>query len=50
MMEQEILKNSNKQNAQILINQINGEIEYVERYLSKLKVKVNELETIIKNL
>ena len=49
-MEQEILKNSNKQNAQILINQINGEIEYVERYLSKLKVKVNELETIIKNL
>lgn len=50
MMEQELLKTSKKQNAQILISQINGEIEYVERYLSKLKVKVNELETIIKDL
>ena len=49
-MEQELLKMSKKQNAQILISQINGEIEYVEMYLSKLKVKLNELESIIKDL
>jgi len=49
-MNQELLKTSNKRNAQILITQINDEIEYVERYLSKLKNEINELESIIKYL
>lgn len=49
-MNQELLKASNKRNAQILITQINDEIEYVERYLSKLKNEINELESIIKDL
>lgn len=47
MMKQNILI---KRNAEVLISQINGEIEYVERYLGKLKVKLNELETIIGGL
>ena len=50
MMEQELLKTSKKQNAKILISQIYGEIEYVETYLSKLKVKLNELESIINDI
>lgn len=49
-MEQDLLKTSKKQNAQILISQINGEIEYAERYLSKLKVKLTELEAIINDI
>ncbi len=49
-MEQNLLKTANKRNAQILITQINDEIEYVERYLSKLKVEINELESIIKDI
>ena len=49
-MDQELLKTGNKRNAQILITQINDEIEYVERYLSKLKIEINELESIIKDL
>lgn len=49
-MEQELLKISKKQNAQILITQIHGEIEYVETYLSKLKVKLNDLESIINDI
>ena len=36
-----------KRNAETLISEIKDEIEYVERYLGKLKVKVNELETMI---
>ena len=32
------------------MSQINGEIEYIEEYLSKLKMKVSELETIINEL
>ncbi len=48
-MDENLLKDNFKQNAYVLINQINGEIEYIEIYLSKLKEKVNELETITKN-
>jgi len=48
-MEENFQKTYFKQNACVLINQINGEIEYIEHYLSKLKEKVNELEAIIKN-
>ena len=50
MMESDLLKSSNKRTAQILMSQINGEIEYIEQYLSKLKMKVSELETIINEL
>jgi hypothetical protein len=49
-MEPDLLKSSNKRTAQILMSQINGEIEYIEEYLSKLKMKVSELETIINEL
>lgn len=46
-MEKELLRESNKQNAKILITQIYGEIDYVEKYLAKLKDKVDELKSII---
>lgn len=49
-MQQELETAGKKQDSQILINEIRGEIEYVETYLEKLKNKLEELELIINSL
>ena len=49
-MQQELETASKKQDSQILITEIRGEIEYAETYLEKLKNKLEELELIINSL